>query len=262
MSHSQQPRRADAPVEAPEGGIPEGVSRVREAADATTGRERWVLLTHLAREWGEAGRPDRAHAVLDEVERDARGSRDTEVLARLGVERAWLYVAEGGDVALDRAAAHARDAAGLTASSLDRTPLGGLHVGALRLLARLADEPHEQAAMLRKAVSLAGSSADPEATAWRPRLLIDLGRAHYLDGRVGPARLKLNEAVTAAIEAGDDPARDEAAELVAWIEADLRDQAAHFQAQAEQQTAIRPRRADQTEVPAPRRAAPGPDLGA
>lgn len=250
-----QPAAPDSP-RTPGRALPESVQRLLDAAAATTGRDQWVLLTYAAREWGALGHPQRAHALLDELEVASRGTTDPEVLARLALERAWLLLDEGTEDATERAATHARDAAALTAAHLDETPLGGLHVEASRLLARAADDPREQSAMLRKAIALAGSSGDPEARAWRARLLIDLGRAHYLEARIGPARMRLNEAIAAAIETGDDDARDEAARLVAWIEDDLAAQVAAAPPEDDTPTLVRPA----PDAPEVSRGAPAADL--
>ena len=175
-----------------------------------------VRRTLEARALAEDGRLAEAQRLLDSVA--AEQPEDVEVRTRLALERAWLLLENDDEASAKDAAIFARDAAQLSSSGLDQTPLGGLHIEALRLLARLPDQPSEQVAMLKKAVALASSSKDATAQAWRARLLIDLGRAQFNNGKPGAARLKLNEAITTAIELNDLAARDEAAELVTWLE--------------------------------------------
>ena len=221
-------------------------------ADNLQGPQRLVALTQAARAFGESDNPARAHEILDQVA--AEQSTDLEVIARVALERAWLVVDEADATAVDRAADLAREAAGATASHLDQTPLGGLHVEALRLRARCADTTDERIASLRKAISLAESAKDPDARAWRARLLIDLARVDQEADKLGYARQRLNEAVVVATEVNDVAARDEASRLLALVEIEVMER----EKAVDDPTVVRPRfeRPDEDSAHAPRRGLP------
>lgn len=225
----------------------ERVQELLQIAEPLQGDERLVVLTFAAREWGKVGEVGRAHELLDRVA--AENPTGIEARARLSLERAWLVLDEDSDTAPDRAADLAREAAGITASHLDTTPLGGLHIEALRLRARAADTADEQIASLRKAIALCQSSKDPEARAWEPRLLIDIARVDYQVQRIALARQRLDEAMESARRTGDEPAAHEAARLQACIQDQL-DELARAHQMDEQETVARLR------LPAGERGAP------
>lgn len=222
---------------------------IEDAAKAMQGPERLLTLTQAARAFGEAGDRARAHELLDRVAGEQ--SPDIEVQARVALERAWLVVDEPDDTAVDRAADLARQAAGITASQLDHSPLGSLHVEALRLRARCADTADERIASLRKAIALAESSKAPDTRAWRARLLIDLARVDQEADKLGLARQRLQEAISAARETGDQAAEQEATELLGLVEREVTEREQGM----DDPTVVRPRFVfpDEDSAHAPRR---------
>jgi tetratricopeptide (TPR) repeat protein len=180
-------------------------ARFREAAEASDGAERGVLLTQVARALGLQDRFDEAHALLDEI---APGA-SAEVDARVMLERGRLLNSSGDPAAaLDRfrGAAEIADAAGLEALSID-----GLHMVAI------AAPPEERLHLNQQALDRARAATDPAARDWDASLLNNIGMCHADAGDLDAALEAFEEALAARRRIGDDGRTRIARWMVAWV---------------------------------------------
>jgi tetratricopeptide (TPR) repeat protein len=137
-------------------------TRFRAALPAATADQRLELLTQIARTYSLRREFERAHALLDEVERE---------LARAGAAAHARYFLERGrtfNSAGDKACAAAsfRQAWDIA----ERAPLEGLAVDAAHMLA-IVEPPADAALWTARGVELARRSADAKAQALLPALL-------------------------------------------------------------------------------------------
>lgn len=177
--------------------------RLRDAVAVTSGDERAVLLTQVARALGLQGAYDAGHGLLDRV---GRGSQ--EVAVRVELERGRLLRSAGDDEA---ARLHFEAAAaGAESSGSD-----ALRVDALHMLA-LVVPVGERVAVNQDALGVARGSADPAARAWEAPILNNIGMEHADVGDFDAALSSFTEALAARRSLGD-PARTRVARwMVAW----------------------------------------------
>jgi tetratricopeptide (TPR) repeat protein len=164
--------------------------RFREAAEATSGAERVVLMTQVVRSLGLQGRYDEGHALLDElIEWDRRTPDETAyaVAARFDLERGRLFRSAGE---LGEASAYFAAAETLARQARD----AALEIDAVHMQALLA-APAEAIALDKKALGRARSSEDSAARAWEASLLNNLGCALVDAGSLEEALATFEEAV-------------------------------------------------------------------
>ena len=177
--------------------------RLREAAAATSGPEREVLLTQVARALGMQERFDEGHTVLDQVQ-----PGEPEVDVRVALERGRLVRSGGGEQAARPLFQHA---AGLARDSAQDELL----VDALHMVALVADRD-DRVASHEAALSAARSSHDPHARDRDAAILHDIGMVHADVGDFGAALVVFEEALEARERIGDHARTRGARWTVAW----------------------------------------------
>lgn len=177
--------------------------RFREAASTTTGPERDVLLTQVARALGLQERYDEGHAVLDAV---APGEPEVDV--RVALERGRLVRSAGDDRAARPLFAHAARTA--RAARLDDLLVDALHMAAI------AAEPEHRLAANEAALAAARSASDPRARDWDASILNNIGMVHADAGDFGAALVSFEEAWAARERIGDHARTRVARWMVAW----------------------------------------------
>lgn len=177
--------------------------RFREAAATTTGPDRDVLLTQVARALGLQERYAEGHAVLDAV---APGLPEVDV--RVALERGRLVRSAGDDAAARPLFAHAA----LTArdARLDDLMVDALHMAAI------AAEPEDRLAANETALAAARSASDPRARDWDASILNNIGMVHADAGDFGAALVSFEEAWAARERIGDRTRTRVARWMVAW----------------------------------------------
>ncbi|HET9126831.1 MAG TPA: tetratricopeptide repeat protein [Propionibacteriaceae bacterium] len=180
------------------------------AASTSDPAARAVALTGAARAAGLAGDEEHAAAWLDEA---SEQSADVEVGVRVVLERGRLLRTAGDPTAARECFERALTLCGDT---LDVTPLGGLIIDALHMIAVTVEEPEGQVDLTRRALDLAAASADPFARRWRASLLNNLGCALVDAGRPGEALPAFTEALRLREAAGDRRATQVARWMVGW----------------------------------------------
>jgi tetratricopeptide (TPR) repeat protein len=145
------------------------------AGDASTNRQRDILMTQVARALGLQGRYAEGMAILDAIPTDG----DLEVEVRTRLERGRILNTRG-----DRDDARAEfDAAfeGATSAGLEN-----LAVDALHMLAIVAPE-NEQLALNERAIALANAAIDPRARRWLASLYNNTAWTHFDAGNLDEA---------------------------------------------------------------------------
>ncbi|GAA5162130.1 tetratricopeptide repeat protein [Ornithinimicrobium tianjinense] len=178
-------------------------ARFRDLADRSSGEQRELALSQVARALSLQERFEEAYAVLDDL-----GWPSPEVQARRFLERGRLHRAAGDP----EAAAEPFIAAALRAAGAG---LEELHVDALHMLALVAP-PEERVHAHEVALAIARAATDPRARDWDASLLNNLGMVHAEEGDLGRA-LETFEQALAARERIGDPARTRVARwMIAW----------------------------------------------
>lgn len=178
-------------------------ARFRELADRSTGEQREVALSQVARALGLQERFEEAYAVLDDL-----GCPAPEVQARRFLERGRLHRSAGDP----EAAAEPFIAAALRAAGAG---LEEVHVDALHMLA-LVVPPEERVHAHEVAIAVAEAASDPRARDWDASLLNNLAMVYADEGDLGRA-LEIFHRALAARERIGDPVRTRVARwMVAW----------------------------------------------
>lgn len=178
-------------------------ARFREAAAASSGPDREVLLTQVARALGLQERFDEGHAVLDQVQ-----PGDPEVDVRVALERGRLVRSAGDDHAARPLFEHA---AGLARESAhDELLVDALHMVALVAAGEDRVPAHEAA------LAAARSSHDFRARDWDASILHNIGMVHADAGDFGAALVVFEEALEARERIGDHARTRVARWTVAW----------------------------------------------
>ena len=166
--------------------------RFRAAAAVSSGPERILLMTQVARALGLQERYAEGHAVLDELlswDYDVPDDTVHAVRARIGLERGRLFRSAGDP---DQASAWFDDAAALAREARDEA----LEIDALHMQALIV-EPSEAIDLNRRALERARGATDPAARRWEASLLNNLGCALVDDGQLDDALTTFEEAVQA-----------------------------------------------------------------
>lgn len=169
--------------------------RFRTAAAEVSGSRRDALLMQVARALGLAGRYDDGLAVLDGLLDRAllirapldRAPMATEIAARERLERGRIRRSRGEP---DAARPLFEEAFALAMTAA----LDHLAVDALHMVAIVAP-PEEQAELDRRAIELAGRSADPRARQWRASLLNNAAWTEFGESRYEAALAMFEEAL-------------------------------------------------------------------
>jgi tetratricopeptide (TPR) repeat protein len=181
----------------------------RRALGANPGADDALTLqTQIARTYGLRSRFDEAHALLDTIE---------PRLATAGAEPGVRYLLERGRTfrsskAPDRArplfleAADRARAAGLDALEID----------ALHMVALVETEPEAQIAMNRRALAIAGASADPIARNWDASLANNIGMSLHDASRYEEALASFQTALAARERIGNAGLVRVARWMIAW----------------------------------------------
>jgi tetratricopeptide (TPR) repeat protein len=158
--------------------------RLTSAADSAHGDERLELITQVARAAALRGEPERAMAILDDID-----SPDAAVCVRVALERGRIRWQDGAaDAAIPlflEAVGHAR-----------RYGLTFLEVDALHMLA-LSDRTHAEQWTLRGLSTLDGS-ADSRTHRWAVALHSDYAWVLHDSGRLEAALAEFGSASAAA----------------------------------------------------------------
>lgn len=181
--------------------------RFRDVVRRTTGKDRQLALTQVARALGLLGRFDEGHAVLDALDHD-HADADAEVAVRGALERGRLLRSSGDPSA---ARAHLTSAAERAGSA----GLEELQVDALHMLALVAP-PDEQESCALRALDVARHARDPRARDWDASLLNNLGMTYADAGDFARALETFEEALRARERIGDPATTRVARWMVAW----------------------------------------------
>ncbi len=150
------------------------------AADLAAGQRRDVLMTQVARALGLRGQFDDALAMLNGLTSAAApdvATPEVELAVRGLLERRRVSNSSGSPA----------DARPLFEAAFERASTAGLeHLGidALHMVAIIAPAD-EQAALNKRALTLASGASDPRARDWRASLLNNLGWTRFEAGEYG-----------------------------------------------------------------------------
>ncbi len=181
--------------------------RLREAAEATSGAERLVLLTQAARALGLQERYPDGHALLREVAAEA--APYPVVGARIELEQGRLHRSAGDPAA---AGASFSLAEGLARTAGD----DALVVDALHMQALEASSPADALEVTGRALEVARSSSAPAARQWEASLLNNLGCSQVDEGRLEEALATFEAALAVRRARGQHRETQIARWMVGW----------------------------------------------
>jgi tetratricopeptide (TPR) repeat protein len=163
--------------------------RFLAAADSSTGAERDVLLTQVARALGLQERFDEASSLLSSLP-----TSDPELAVRVLLERGRVLNSSGSPE--DARPLFESAFAAATDAGFEHLAIDALHMRAIVAPASA------QEALNRRALDLAAGASDPRARDWRAPLLNNLGWSVFDRGDYEAALALFEDALAARIEQG------------------------------------------------------------
>jgi tetratricopeptide (TPR) repeat protein len=191
--------------------------RFRAALVDSTGDDRLILYTQIARTLGLRGDFEGARRVLGEMEPELkRAGPEVRVRHALELGRTFASAAHPEDSQTHETLEFARDHYMRALRLAEETGLDGLAIDAVHMLAFVDTAPADQLKWGRKALAISLASSQPAANRWEASIRNNVGYALHQLGRYDEALEEFQRAL-ALREAGTNrQATNVAHWMVAW----------------------------------------------